>query len=113
MTEKPKLEIISEEVLDEEEAEFRKLRRDLPGVKGASANGIVAISVGNIPGKNPIYPRDRGGQAAIEIMEILQDSYPDIAQSERVYGLTMCRLARFLRDRDNELETDVIRQFSD
>ena len=34
------------EQLDEEEKEFHALRRDLPGVKGASAAGIVAISVG-------------------------------------------------------------------
>ena len=33
------------EQLDEEEKEFRALRRDLPGVKGASAAGIVTISV--------------------------------------------------------------------
>ena len=36
-----------ERELDEEEAEFRAIRKDLPGVKGASAAGIVAISVGN------------------------------------------------------------------
>ena len=30
-----------EEQLDEEEKEFRALRRDLPGVKGASVAGIV------------------------------------------------------------------------
>jgi hypothetical protein len=53
--EKPKLEIVSEEVLDEDEAEFRKLRRDLPGVKGASAIGIVSIGVGKIPGKNEFF----------------------------------------------------------
>ena len=34
------------EQLDEEEAEFRSIRRDLPGAKGASAAGIVTISVG-------------------------------------------------------------------
>jgi hypothetical protein len=44
---RPKLEVVppTEEELDEEEREFRALRRDLPGVKGASAVGIVAISV--------------------------------------------------------------------
>jgi hypothetical protein len=52
---KPKLEIVSEEELDEEEREFRALRRDLPGVKGASAIGIVSISVGRIPGKNEFF----------------------------------------------------------
>ena len=52
---KPKLEIVTEETLDEDEAEFHKLRRDLPGVKGASAIGIVAISVGKTPGKNEFF----------------------------------------------------------
>ena len=54
---KPKLELVppTEEELDEEEQEFRALRRDLPGVKGASAAGIVAISVGKAPAKNEFF----------------------------------------------------------
>jgi hypothetical protein len=54
---KPELEIIdpTPEELDEEELEFRALRRDLPGVKGASAVGIVSIGVGKIPGKNEFF----------------------------------------------------------
>ena len=44
-----------EEQLDAEEAEFRKLRRDLPGVKGAAASGIVTISVGKAPTKNEFF----------------------------------------------------------
>ena len=44
-----------EEELDEEEREFRALRRDLPGVKGSSAAGIVAIKVDKIPGKNEFF----------------------------------------------------------
>ena len=43
------------EQLDEEEAEFRALRRDLPGVKGASAAGIVTISVDKAPMKNEFF----------------------------------------------------------
>src|SRR5260221_12049802 len=56
-TPKPKLELVppTEEELDEEEREFRALRRDLPGVKGASASGIVAISVGKAPAKNEFF----------------------------------------------------------
>jgi hypothetical protein len=46
---------LTEEALDEDEKEFRKLRRDIPGVKGASAIGIVAINVGKIPGKNEFF----------------------------------------------------------
>jgi hypothetical protein len=55
-SEKPqKLEIVSGEELDEDEREFRSLRRDLPGVKGASAVGIVNISVAKTPGKNEFF----------------------------------------------------------
>ena len=56
-TQKAKLELVTptEEELDEEEQEFRALRRDLPGVKGASAAGIVAISVGKAPAKNEFF----------------------------------------------------------
>ena len=43
------------EQLDAEEEEFRALRRDLPGVKGSSAIGIVAIGVSKIPGKNEFF----------------------------------------------------------
>lgn len=55
--EKLKLEIVppTPEELDEEEKEFRALRRDLPGVKGASAVGIVSIGVAKIPGKNEFF----------------------------------------------------------
>jgi hypothetical protein len=41
--------------LDEEEKEFRALRRDLPGVKGSSAAGIVTLSVSRIPPKNEFF----------------------------------------------------------
>jgi hypothetical protein len=41
--------------LDAEEAEFRAIRRDLHGVKGTSAAGIVAISVGKTPTKNEFF----------------------------------------------------------
>jgi hypothetical protein len=50
-----KLEVVTSEELDEEEREFRALRRDLPGVKGASAAGIVNINVAKIPGKNEFF----------------------------------------------------------
>jgi hypothetical protein len=54
----PTLELVSkavEEELDEEEREFHAIRRDLPGVKGASAAGIVAISVGKAPSRNEFF----------------------------------------------------------
>jgi hypothetical protein len=46
---KPKLEVVPSEQLDEEEEEFRRLRRDVPGVKGAGEIGIISISVGRQP----------------------------------------------------------------
>jgi hypothetical protein len=42
------------EELDEEEAEFRALRRDVPGVKGSSAAGI-SILVAKMPDKNEFF----------------------------------------------------------
>jgi hypothetical protein len=48
-------EVVAEEMLDADEAEFARLRRDLPGVKGASAAGIVSIGVGKTPGKNEFF----------------------------------------------------------
>jgi hypothetical protein len=48
-------ETVTPEMLDADEAEFAKLRRDLPGVKGASAAGVVSIGVAKIPGKNEFF----------------------------------------------------------
>jgi hypothetical protein len=45
----------SPEQLDEDEKEFRAMRRDLPGVQGASAVGIVSIGVSKVPGKNEFF----------------------------------------------------------
>jgi hypothetical protein len=56
--EEAKLKLVSsadEEQLDEDEAEFRALRRDVPGAKGASAAGIVNIGVAKTPGKNEFF----------------------------------------------------------
>ena len=53
-TSKPKLAVVAEE-LDEDEIEFKKLRRDLPGVKGASAIGIVTITVNRKPEENEFF----------------------------------------------------------
>jgi hypothetical protein len=44
-----------QEQLDEEEQEFRAMRRDVAGVTGESAAGIVAISVGKTPTKNEFF----------------------------------------------------------
>jgi hypothetical protein len=92
MTSKPKLELASEldsedkaaatpdpasivasaieEALDDEEHEFRALRRDLPGVKGASAAGIVAISVGKMPTKNEFFRAHREFRPIVPIVDL-------------------------------------------
>ena len=61
-------EIVEE--LDEEEKEFRALRRDLDGVKGASAAGIVAISVGKTPGKNEFFRTDPAFRPIVSIVNV-------------------------------------------
>jgi hypothetical protein len=53
-TSKPELAVVAEE-LDEDEIEFKKLRKDLPGVKGASAIGIVSIHVNKKPETNEYF----------------------------------------------------------
>jgi hypothetical protein len=67
---KAKLELVNEEELNEEEREFRALRRDLPGVKGASAAGIVAISVGKAPGKNEFFRTHPDFRPVVPIVDI-------------------------------------------
>src|SRR5262244_4356493 len=71
-TPKPKLELVppTEEELDEEEKEFRALRRDLPGVKGASAAGIVAISVGKTPAKNEFFRTHKEFRPIVPIVDL-------------------------------------------
>ena len=54
---KPDLKVVTEEELDEEEKEFRALRRDVPGVKGAAAAGILTIGVGKQPSPKNVFYR--------------------------------------------------------
>jgi hypothetical protein len=56
--------------LDEEEKEFRAIRRDLPGVKGSSAVGIVAISVGKTPTKNEFFRTHRTFMPTVPIVDL-------------------------------------------
>jgi hypothetical protein len=41
--------------LDQDELEYKRLRRDLPGITGAAAQGIVSVSVSKSPGKNDFF----------------------------------------------------------
>ena len=54
-TKKPDLKVVPEEELDEEEKEFRAIRRNVDDAKGASAAGIVTIAVSKTPGKNEFF----------------------------------------------------------
>src|SRR5262249_6007646 len=68
---KPKLELVPTEELDEEEKEFRALRRDLPGVKGAAEVGMIAISVGRQPTpKNEFYRTHPDFRPVVPLVDI-------------------------------------------
>jgi hypothetical protein len=56
--------------LDEEEKEFRAMRRDLPGVKGAGAAGVVTISVGKAPAKNEFFRTNREFRPTVSLVDL-------------------------------------------
>lgn len=59
----------TEEELDADEREFREMRRDVDGVKGASGTGTVAISVGKIPEKNAFFRTSRDFHMVTAILD--------------------------------------------
>ena len=61
---------VTKEELDADEAEFRKLRRDLPGVKGASAAGIVSVGVSKNPGKNEFFRTSKEFRPIVPLVDI-------------------------------------------
>jgi len=70
MADKPKIELVPEEQLDEDEAEYRKMRRDLPGVKGASAAGIRAIGVNKLPAtKNEFFRTNKDFRPVVPLVD--------------------------------------------
>ena len=84
------------EELDAEEAEFRALRRDLPGVKGAGAAGIVAISVGKAPTKNEFFRSHRDFRPTVSIVDLevgMEKQYfavtPDMVEALAGIGITV------------------------
>jgi hypothetical protein len=68
---KPEADVPPEhlEQLDAEETEFQAIRRDLPGVKGTSAIGIVAISVAKTPVKNEFFRTHRDFMPIVPIVD--------------------------------------------
>jgi hypothetical protein len=69
-TSQPAISPELEEELDEDEAEFQAMRKDLPGVKGASALGIVSIGVSKIPGKNEFFRTHPDFHPVIPIVDV-------------------------------------------
>jgi len=70
---KPDFKIVppTAEELDEEEQEFRALRRDLPGVKGAAEIGMLTISVGRQPTpKNEFYRTNKDFRPVVPLVDI-------------------------------------------
>jgi hypothetical protein len=84
------------EELDEEEAEFRAMRRDLPGVKGSSGAGIVAVGVSKTPGKHEFFrthPDFRPVMSMVDV-EIGMDKHylavmPDMIEPLTAIGITV------------------------
>jgi hypothetical protein len=69
----PKLEIVppTPEELDKEEQEFRALRRDLPGVKGAAEVGMLTVGVGRQPTpKNEFYRTNADFRPVVPLVNI-------------------------------------------
>ena len=58
------------EELDEDEAEFRAMRRDMDGVKGTSAAGIVSINAGKAPPKNEFFRTHPSFAPSVPIINI-------------------------------------------
>ena len=84
------------EQLDAEEEEFRAMRRDLPGVKGSSAIGIVAIGVGKTPSKNEFFRTYRDFTPIVPIVDIevgMERQYfavtPDVVEHLAAIGVTV------------------------
>jgi hypothetical protein len=88
----PKLET----ELDDEEQEFRALRRDLDGVKGASAAGIVTIAVSKTPRKNEFFrthPTFRPVVPIVNVEQGMEKQYfavaPDMVNALSGIGITV------------------------
>ena len=94
---KPKLEVVPSDELDEEEEEFRRLRRDVPGVKGAGDVGILTISVGKqIRPKNEFYRTHKDFRPVVPLVNVevgMDHQYiavsPDMVEPLASMGITV------------------------
>jgi hypothetical protein len=91
------------EELDADEQEFRALRRDLPGVSGASAVGTVTISVGKTPTKNEFFRAHKQFRPIISIVNVevgMEKQYfavtPDMVTALANIGITVSDHALYL-----------------
>jgi hypothetical protein len=105
VTELPTTASATEAELDADEEEFRKLRRDLPGVKGASAAGIVTISVGKMPtsAKNEFFrthPDFRPIMPIVDFVVGLEKQFfvvtPDMVEPLNSIGITVSEHTLYL-----------------
>jgi hypothetical protein len=70
-TNKPKLEVVPSEAIDEEEREFMRLRRDVPGVKGASDIGLLTVSIGRQPSpRNEFYRTNVDFRPVVDLVTV-------------------------------------------
>ena len=83
-----------EAALDQDELEYRSLRRDLPGVSGASAQGIVAIAVSRIPTKNEFFRTHATFRPTVKLVNVevgMEQQYfavtPDMEQPLHGIGI--------------------------
>jgi hypothetical protein len=93
----------TEEQLDAEEQEFRALRRDLPGTKGASGTGTVTVSVGKAPAKNEFFRTHPDFRPIVPLVDIevgMEKQYfvvtPDMVEPLASIGITVSNNALYL-----------------
>lgn len=92
-----------EEELDEDEKEFRAMRRDLAGVQGEAAVGIVAISVGKAPPKNEFFRTHPDFRPIVPMVNIeigMEKKFfavtPAMVEQLGSIGITVCDHALYL-----------------
>ena len=90
--EKPKLELVDEPqltaeelaALDQDELEYRRLRRDLPGVTGAAAQGIVSVAVSNPPTKNEFFRTSATFRPVVPLVNI------EVGMEKQFFAVAPC-----------------------
>lgn len=99
----PAVPAATAEELDEDEKEFRALRSDLPGVKGASAVGIVTISVGKAPTKNEFFRTHSKFRPTVKLVNLevgMEKQFfavaPDMVAALAGIGITVSDYALYL-----------------